>query len=88
MPRRSPYRHPVKSHLREGRRVHKYVRGEGSAPRRVIGSHAGGGGYSVTVEGGGRSESFTVQAGGLPEAMSTGLGRATLTPQVVRLRRR
>jgi hypothetical protein len=88
MPRKSPIRHDVKQHLREGHVVHHYKRGEGKAPGSVIMSHSRGGGYQVTVEGGGRSESFTVQAAGLSEAMSTGLGRATLTPQVVRLRRR
>jgi len=62
LPRKSPYRHPVRSYTREGVRVDKYMRGEGkapAAPRAVIGSKSmtgprwrvTRGGSSVTVSG-------------------------------------
>lgn len=62
MPRKSPYRHPVRAYTREGTRVDKYVRGEGkkpTVPRGVIGSRSlkdarwrvTRGGSTVTVSG-------------------------------------
>lgn len=60
MTRKSPFRHPVKQHLREGKVVHHYERGKGKAPKPPIGEHTLSGsrwrvtraGHSVTVAGG------------------------------------
>lgn len=51
MARKSPYHHPVKQHLRKGKTVHHYERGEGKAPRLVIGAKTvqSGGTYRVNV---------------------------------------
>jgi hypothetical protein len=49
--RRSPIKHDVRAHQRQGRPVHHYERGEGKAPRAVIGSTSvgRGGTYRVNV---------------------------------------
>jgi hypothetical protein len=48
--RKSPFKHPVKQHLRKGRVVHHYERGEGKAPRVVIGSpRSVGASYRVNI---------------------------------------
>ena len=87
--RRSPYRHDVKQHLREGHVVHHYKRGEGSAPRQVIGARSGGGGgYSVTVIGGSGQETHVVQAGSYPGALTAGVNQSSISPLAIRLRRR
>ena len=60
MPRKSPYRHPVRAYTREGKRVDRYMRGEGKAPKDPIGSTSLASmrwrvtreGHSVTVTGG------------------------------------
>ena len=49
MTRKSPFKHPVKQHLRRGKVVHHYERGEGKAPRLVIGSQSAGRGGSYRV---------------------------------------
>jgi len=86
--RKSPIRHPVKPHLRAGVHVHRYERGEGKAPRQVIGSASKrGGGYTVTFMGD-RTESFQVNAGSYVGALDSGLERVTGSPIAVRLRRR
>lgn len=33
--RKSPYKHPVKSHIRSGRKVHNYIRGRGEKPTKL-----------------------------------------------------
>jgi len=86
--RKSPIRHPVKPHLRAGVHVHRYERGEGKAPRQVIGSVGrGGGNYSVIVMGE-RTESFNVSATSYIGALDSGLERTAQTPIAVRMRRR
>jgi len=85
--RKSPIRHPVKPHLRAGVHVHRYERGEGKAPRLVIGASHRGGSYSVIIIGD-RTESFSVNAGNYIGALDSGLGRSTQTPIAVRMRRR
>ena len=66
MTRKSPIRHPVKPHLRAGVHVHRYERGEGKAPKAVIGTQAvRGGTYRVNVNYL-DSEAFTPQGGAYP----------------------
>jgi hypothetical protein len=86
--RKSPIHHAVKPHIRNGVHVHRYERGEGKAPRQVIGAASKrGGGYTVTFIGD-RTESFSVQAGSYVGALDSGLERVTGSPIAVRLRRR
>lgn len=51
MTRKSPVRHPVRTHIRNGVHVHRYERGSGKAPRAVIGTASThrGGVYRVNV---------------------------------------
>lgn len=88
MTRKSPIKHDVKQHLREGHVVHHYERGKGKAPRQVIGSTSRGGGYSVTLIGSGFQETVSVAAGNYPDAVSAGLQRSTVAPVAIKLRRR
>lgn len=78
----------MKQHIRRGRLVHHYERGEGKAPRRVIGSVGGGARFTVTVMGGGQTQSFSSDAEGYLGALDSGLARATGSVQAVRIRRR
>ena len=87
MTRKSPIRHPVKPHLRAGVHVHRYERGEGKAPKAVIGASRRGGSYSVIIMGD-RTESFSVNAGNYIGALDSGLERTAQTPIAVRMRRR
>ena len=73
MTRKSPYRHPVSSYLREGTRVDKYMRGKGKKPRverRVIGVERPN--FRVTVDG----RVHPVEAGGVLEALDKGVARS------------
>jgi hypothetical protein len=65
--RKSPIRHPVRAHRRAGVMVHHYERGEGKAPRAVIGSASvgRGGTYRVNVNYL-DSEAFEPKGGGYP----------------------
>lgn len=87
MTRKSPIKHPVKQHLRKGRVVHRYERGDGKAPRQSIGRVRKLGGYTVTVMGD-RTETFGVDAGSYLGALDSGINRASTTPQAIRIRRR
>lgn len=70
--------------------MHHYERGDGKAPRQVIGAtqRRGGGGYTVTLIGTGGQETHIVAAGSYPEALSAGIEAGTVSPVAVRLRRR
>ena len=72
MTRKSPIKHDVKQHLREGHVVHHYERGKGKAPRQVIGSTSRGGGYSVTLIGSGFSGDGQRSGGELPRRSVSG----------------
>ncbi len=87
MTRKSPIKHPVKQHLREGKVVHHYERGSGKAPRLPIAHIRRGGGYTVTILGNER-HTFNVGAESYLGALDAGLGRATETPMAIKLRRR
>ena len=72
MTRRSPYRHPVRSYLREGTRVDRYMRGDGDKPktqRHVIGVEKPN--YRVTVDG----RVYPVEAGDVLQALDRALAR-------------
>ena len=88
--RAHPIKHEVKQHYRAGVRVHHYVRGEGSAPRQVIGARSIGSGptYSVSVRGGGPDQRFTVNAGSIPSAITAGLNKASISVKSITVRRR
>ena len=87
MPRKSPYRHPVRSYTREGVRVDKYMRGDGKKPaegRAVIGSKSmRGPRWRVT-----RSRSFvTVQGGDIIAGLSRGVDVLPAEGQSVTIQR-
>lgn len=72
MKRKSPIRHKVRSYLREGTRVDKYMRGEGKAPpkpRRIIGTPEPN--YSAVVDG----RMYRVEAGDVLQALDRGISR-------------
>lgn len=62
MKRKSPIEHTVSSYTRrDGKRIDKYRRGSGDAPRQSkpsIRSTKAGSGYYVTLTGSGKSESY------------------------------
>jgi len=69
--RKSPYRHPVRSYVREGTRVDKYMRGEGRVPRAAPIGAASLGGARWRVSRGG--ESVTVSAANIVAALTRGI---------------
>ena len=72
MTRRSPYRHPVSSYLRQGTRVDQYMRGKGAKPkqpRRIIGVEKPN--YTVTVDG----KVYPVEAGDILQALDRGISK-------------
>ena len=70
-----------------GHVVHHYKRGDGKAPRRVIGGVGGKARWTVTVMGD-RTESFSSDAGDVLAALDSGVNRATQTPIAIKVRRR
>jgi hypothetical protein len=86
--RKSPIRHDVKQHTRLGHVVHHYKRGEGKAPRMIIGTQSRRGGNYVVTLTGSKTESFNVDAGSYVAALDSGLEHATAAPQMIRIRRR
>ena len=72
MTRRSPYRHPVSSYIRQGTRVDRYMRGEGKKPReakRIIGAERPN--YTATIDG----RAYPVEAGDILQALDRGITR-------------
>ncbi len=87
MARKSPYRHPVRSYVREGVRVDKYIRGEGKAPRaeaKPIGSSVAGGARWRVSRGG---ESVTVKAASIVDALRRGVDTLRATENTVTVNR-
>jgi len=84
MKRKTPYRHSVKQHIREGRVVHRYERGKGKKPRVVIGaSHLSGPRWRVSRG----DANATVSASGIVEAMRTGIDALPAQGETVTVRR-
>ena len=91
MKRKTPYRHPVKSHVRSGNRVTNYERGKGNKPKGASKSSLGRGGvnYSVQVFYPSGSESYSVGGATYVGALKSGLSHldADGTPYRVHLKR-
>ena len=94
MKRKSPYEHPVRNHVRQGRPVRRYLRGEGDKPRstrrkRVVGASAGKvSEYYVTIfYVDGTSETFTVDARNYVRALDSGIEsrEESERPHIIRL---
>ena len=77
MPRKHPYRHPVKSHVRSGNRIRNYKRGKGDKPRGSSKNSLGRGGvnYSVQVFYSSGSEAHNVGGSTYVGALKSGLNR-------------
>jgi len=90
--RKSPYRHAVSSHYREGKYIDRYERGKGNKPNnpgRSINKLSPKNGFNVTLyylEG---QETHPVKAGNYTEAVMSGFDQAEgeEMPQHVRVRR-
>jgi len=91
MTRKSPYKHPVKSHVRSGMKVKKYERGQGNRPNNSTSREVGRGGvnYGVQVFYPGGSESYSVEGATYVGALKSGLVRmkAEAAPYRVHLKR-
>lgn len=99
--RKSPYRHKVRSHIRQGKRIKSYMRGDGEPPqkpqqKRQVGAPVhvpsttqSGTAYRTTIIYPNlSSETFHVGGASYGEALSTCLTQRTkpVTPKKVRLR--
>ena len=95
MRRKSPYRHEVSNHVRQGRPVQRYARGKGDKPphnprrRRVVGGTSPLSLYGITVIYVGSSEDFDVDAKDYLGALDSGLGsrEEIRPPRKIRMRR-
>lgn len=89
MTRKTAYRHPVKSHTRNGVKVRRYERGKGTAPAqtRVKPAPRRLSGYSVTVYYGDTQEPYTVPGRTLTDAARNVLGVVSDVPRRMVLRR-
>lgn len=94
--RKSPYRHDVSNHVRQGRPVQKYERGRGGKPalnprrRRVVGGVSPLSHYDVTiVYVGTEEERLDVDAKDYVSALDSGMGsrEGIQSPRKIRLRR-
>jgi len=101
--RKSPYRHSVRRHEREGKIVHKYVRGEGDKPeiekprsQMFISENVGispqvpvsSDNYDIKIKYGDRIQMGTVTAGDYMDAISGATGIATAPPMSIVIRKR
>lgn len=75
MTRKTPYKHPVKNHVRSGAKVRNYERGKGKKPKVFSIKRQGRGGvnYGVQIFHAGGSERYNVAAGTYVGALKTGL---------------
>jgi hypothetical protein len=86
LPRKSPFRHKVRKHVRSGINVHQYERGKGKKPveRKVIGrivpSQVS---FRVLVDG----RSYPIKAVTFASALDIGLLKTTKVPTHVRITR-
>ena len=84
MTRKSPYRHPVRAYNREGRRVDRYMRGEGKKPREAKRFPTRGGAkWRVTSGGAG----VVVGAGNIVEGMSRGIDNLSKVGETVTVKK-
>lgn len=91
MTRKSPYRHPVSGHYREGKFVDHYMRGEGKKPSGKLPQNrvkpVPKKKYKVTVYyPGADREAQEVDAGNLTEAVAAGTSQAKELPKRVKLK--
>jgi len=90
MRRKSPYRHPVRSHTRSGVKVGKYERGKGPKPKPPSRTHPSmQGGFTVSLYFDHESESHSVRAKTYVMALNAGLGmiQTSEIPDRIRIRR-
>ena len=78
MPRKTPYKHPVKKHKRKGKPVNKYERGKGDKAKnqrksRVVGGNPSSSAFDVTVNYVGSAEVLNVDARNYLGALDRGL---------------
>ena len=76
--RKSPYKHPVKKHVRKGTPVNNYERGKGDKAiknrrSRVVGGNPSSSAYDVTVQYIGSTEVVIVDAKNYLNALDMGL---------------
>ena len=87
MTRKSPYRHKVHTHIRDGYRVTEYHRGQGKPPmilsKVLIRNKVKGSKYYVTIDG----SRHEVQAGSIIDALDSGLSFSTKSPSSVIVRK-
>ena len=81
--RKSPYKHPVKQHIRQGVVVHHYERGKGKAPRQTLGESSIGPRWRVTREG----YRVTVRGGDIVQGLSNGINLLPSAGQSVTIQR-
>ncbi|MFX0209080.1 MAG: hypothetical protein ACFFDT_24060 [Candidatus Hodarchaeota archaeon] len=83
MPRKSPYQHEVKGHIRSGMKIHKYKRGKGkkpSKPRKII-RKAEQKSFNVKID----DRNYKIEAVTFASALNMGLSRFTKTPTHIRI---
>ena len=79
MPRKPPYRHPVRSHNRNGVRVKRYKRGKGRKSRKSSPIRGRASGFSLTIDYPGEaSEIVNVSAGTYTGAVREGFKRTAI----------
>ena len=93
MPRKRPYRHPVKGHTRSGITVGHYERGKGDKPHKPTKTRKGAPGqtgYTVSILFSEGKENYNVAGGTYTGALKDGLTRIQRPeiPQRVQIRRR
>jgi len=93
LPRKHPYRHPVKGHTRIGVTVRKYKRGQGDKPHepsKTSKGVRGKTGYAVSILFSEGRENYNVGGGTYTGALKDGLTRIQRPeiPQRVQIRRR
>lgn len=91
MKRKSPYRHPVRRHIRSGVEVKRYDRGKGSKPKQASKTRTPlkGGDFTVLIYFDSERESHPVRAKTYTAALNAGLGMIQ-TPEIpdrIRIRR-
>lgn len=91
-PRKTPYRHKVRSHLRDGVGVSSYVRGDGEKPSQPKAPKTPGKGkakYNVSFFFDGSRETYNVASGSLTAAIKEAIPRIQRPqiPQRAQIRR-
>ena len=91
--RKSPYHHTVRKHIRDGKPVHQYERGEGDAPTRnprrkklAITSDGSGGEYDIVITYDGEQEYTSQLAESYRNALDSTLNKVPRRPIKITLR--